>query len=162
MQAYRAIVLFMLAAPAFIFAQQKTKKHSDVPAVFQNARYVYAEAEAGDITRPGLYPEDREAIADVQQGIQDWDRYHLVTRREDADLVFIVRKGRMVSEQNRLGISGGPPRQQGPTTQNRQPGQGQGDDGFGVGAEVGSSDDMLRVFTTNPDGKLMGLCGIAN
>jgi hypothetical protein len=157
MRAYRVIALLMLAAPTIIFAQ-KTKKHSDVSAVFMNARYVYVEAEAGDITRPGLYPEDRQAIADVQEGIQDWDRYHLVTRREDADLVFIVRKGRTVSEQNRVGISGGAPRQQGPTTQNRQPGQGQGqgEDGFGLGAEVGPSDDMLRVFTTNPDGKLIG------
>ncbi len=155
MRAYRAIALLMLAVPTFIFAQ-KSKKHSDVSAVFMNARYVYVEAEAGDITRPGLYPEDRQAIADAQEGIQDWDRYHLVTRREEADLVFIVRKGRMVGEQNRVGISGGPPRQQGPTTQNRQPGQGQGDDGFGVGAEAGPSDDMLRVFTTNSDGKLIG------
>jgi len=93
MRAYRAIALLMLAVPTFIFAQ-KSKKHSDVSAVFMNARYVYVEAEAGDITRPGLYPEDRQAIADAQEGIQDWDRYHLVTRREEADLAFIVRKGR--------------------------------------------------------------------
>jgi len=97
MRAYRAIALLMLAVPTFIFAQ-KSKKHSDVSAVFMNARYVYVEAESGDITRPGLYPEDRKASR----------------------------------------------------------GQGQGDDGFGVGAEAGPSDDMLRVFTTNPDGKLIG------
>jgi|HubBroStandDraft_6_1064221.scaffolds.fasta_scaffold483751_1 hypothetical protein len=158
MKAHQAIALFMLAAPVFALAQQKPKKHSDVSAVFMNARYVYVEAQAGDITRPGLYPDDRQAIADVQDGIEDWQRYRIVTRREEADLVFIVRKGRMVGEQNRVGLSGGPPRPQNPTTQNRQPGQGPGqdDDGFGVGAEVGPSDDMLRVYTTNPDGKLIG------
>jgi hypothetical protein len=42
-------------------------------------------------------------------------------------LVFIVRKGRTVSEQNREGISGGAPRQQGPTkhrTVSRDKGKG--------------------------------------
>jgi hypothetical protein len=39
MRAYRVIALLMLAAPTIIFAQ-KTKKHSDVSAVFMNARYV--------------------------------------------------------------------------------------------------------------------------
>jgi hypothetical protein len=103
-----------------------------------------------------LYPEDREAVADVQEGVQDWDSVPPRDATEDADLVIIVRKGRMVGEQNRVGISGGAPRQQGPTTRNRQRGQGQGDDGFGIGAEAGPSDDMLRVFTTNRNGKLIG------
>ena len=158
MKADRVIALFLLAMPAIVLAQ-KTKKHSDVPAVFMNARYVYVEAQAGDITRPGLYPDDRQAIADVQDGIEDWQRYRIVTRKEEADLVFIVRKGRVVGTQVGVGVPGGGQRPQGSPTQNpqnRQPGLGQDDDGVGVGAEVGSSDDTLRVFMTTPDGQLIG------
>ena len=98
--------LLLLVAPIAV-AQQKSKKHSDLPAAFSNARFVYVQAEDGDIMRPGLYPEDREAIFDVQQGIRDWNRYAVATRREDADLIFIVRKGRIAGAQGRRGVSGG-------------------------------------------------------
>ncbi len=56
MKPCHAIAVLLLAAPIFASAQQKAKKHSDVSALFGNARYVYVESEAGDITRPGLYP----------------------------------------------------------------------------------------------------------
>jgi hypothetical protein len=109
----------------------------------------------GDVMRPSLFPEDRQAIFDVQNGVQDWKRYTLATRRNQADLVFVVRKGRAAPGQAGLGIPGGP-RSPDPPTQSRQPGQAQDDDGVGVRAEVGPSDDMLQVYTTNPDGQLMG------
>jgi hypothetical protein len=144
-----------MLTPALVLAQQKNKKHSGVSAVFMNARYVYVESPEGDITRPELYPEDRQAISDVENGVQNWNRYAVTIGREQADLVFVVRKGRTLGEQNRVGISAGP-RPQGPPTQNRQPGQVQDPDGIGVASEVGPSDDLLQVFTTNPDGKLIG------
>ena len=49
---------------------------------------------AGHSSR-GLLPEDRQAISDVQNEIQDWGRYKLALDRHDADLVFVVRKGRL-------------------------------------------------------------------
>jgi len=150
----RAIALILLAAAVLGSAQNK-KKHSDVSAVFMNAKYFYVEAQAGDVMRPSLFPEDRQAIFDVQNGVQDWKRYTLATRRNQADLVFVVRKGRAAPGQAGLGIPGGP-RSPDPPTQSRQPGQAQDDDGVGVRAEVGPSDDMLQVYTTNPDGQLMG------
>jgi hypothetical protein len=151
MNRFQTIALLLLTTAVFGSAQNK-KKHSDVSAVF------YVEAQAGDVMRPGLFPEDRQAIFDVQNGVQDWKRYTLATSRDQAELVFVVRKGRAAAGQVAVGIPGGPRPQgsQGPPTQGRQPGQPQEDDGVGVGAEVGPSDDMLQVYTTNPDGKLIG------
>lgn len=148
------LAIAVLALPV-AFAQSKSKKH-DLPAVFANAHYVYVRALDGDIMKPGLYPEDRQAISDMQDGLRDWNRYALTIEQEHADLVFVVRKGRSSGEQNRVGISG---RQQPmpPGSQPRQQGQMPDDGtGVGVGAEVGPSDDILQVFTTNPEGKLIG------
>ena len=107
------VALILLLVAPFAVAQQKPKKHSDLPAVFSNARYVYVQAEDGDIMRPGLYPEDRDAISDVQQGIRDWNRYAVAINREDADLIFIVRKGPHRGGPGQSRVSGGSPRQPG-------------------------------------------------
>lgn len=170
MKLARIFFFLMIAAPLISDAQHKSKKHSDVSAVFEQAHFVYVQAMDGDVMKPSLYPEDRQAISDVQDGIRDWGRYSLAIRREDADLVFMVRVGRALGEQNRGGISvGRPPNPNGPNSPNapngpngpngpnRQPGQFP-EEGtvVGVGTELGPSDDMLRVFTTNPDGKLIG------
>jgi hypothetical protein len=147
--------LLLLVAPLAL-AQQKPKKHSDLPAVFSKARFVFVQAEDGDIMRPGLYPEDRNAISDVQQGIRDWNRYAVAINRDDADLILIVRKGRIAGAQGRVGVSGGSPRQPGvpfPGSDPRQDGIGTS---VGAAGEVGPPDDMLRVYTHTPDGKLTG------
>ena len=47
--------------------------------------------------KPGLFPEDREAIANVQDALKDWHRYALTINRGDADLIIIVRKGRLAA-----------------------------------------------------------------
>ncbi|HEX4285412.1 MAG TPA: hypothetical protein VHZ28_09965 [Terracidiphilus sp.] len=157
MRLCRAAVFVVIVASAMMdAAQTRPKKHSDISAAFSQARFVYVEAMSGDIMKPSLYPEDRQAISDVQDGVRDWNRYAIATSRRDADLVFIVRKGRALGEQDRIGISGGQPRTN-PSAPNRQPGQLPEDgSGIGVGTEVGPSDDILRVYTTNPDGKLVG------
>ena len=136
-------------------AHGKPKK-PDVSAVFQNAKYVYVEAVDGDIFKPGLYPEDRQAISDVQDSIRDWNRYTIVTRRDEAELVFVVRKGRLAGAQARGGISGGPRSQPGQNP-NPSPGEGPGQPRsgpeVGVGTEIGPDEDLLRVFIQN-DGRL--------
>jgi hypothetical protein len=157
---YKAIALLLILVPALGIAQQKTKKHNDVPAVFQNARFVYVEAVDGEVMKPGLYPADRQAIFDVEDSLRDWNRYSLANRRADADLVLVVRKGRLASAQARAGVSVGPPRLPGGgnPASGRPPGQaGQGGDGESVGAEgeVGPENDMLRVYLVS-DGKLTG------
>ena len=104
--------------------------------------------------RPGLYPEDRDAISDVQQGIRDWNRYAVAINREDADLIFIVRKGRIAGVQGRVGVSGGSPRQPGAPVPGSDPRQDGIGTSVGAAGEVGPPDDLLRVYTQTPDGKL--------
>ena len=149
----------LVVMPALVLAQQKNKKHPDVSTAFLNARSVYVEAiGGGDITQPGLDPPDLRAIADVDDGIQNWKRYTLANRKDQADLVFEVRKGRTVGLQGHTGI---PPGQRpipiGAGNPGRQPGQAQDDgDVAGIGPEAGPSDDTLKVFQLTSDGKLVG------
>ncbi|MGB6193484.1 MAG: hypothetical protein WBF42_13540 [Terracidiphilus sp.] len=108
-------------------------------------------------TSPGpvFTPEDRQAISDVLDGLQAWNRYAVTVNKEHADLVFIVRTGRIVSLQGHAGI-GSPQGQIGLPPQNRQSGQLPDGDSVGAGSEVGPPDDLLEVFATNADGKLIG------
>lgn len=150
-----SIALLVLLIPALGVAQQKPKKHSDVPAAFQFAHFIYVEAVDGDAMKPGLNPADRQAIFDVQDGVRDWNRYTLASKREQADVVLVVRKGRIASGEAHTGVSAGlhPPGSQTPGHTQSQP----GDEGnVGVGTEVGPENDMLRVYLVSADGKLTG------
>jgi hypothetical protein len=159
----RLVALLLIGLP--VVAPAKTKK-SDVSAVFRNATYVYVESPDGDLYRPGLYPADREAIADVQDALRDWNRYALTTRRDQAELVFVVRKGRIANGTLGGNVSLGQPfppgqtprgpGQTGPTGGAAQTGPA-GGTGIEAGAEAGPPDDMLRVYTLNPDGKLSAI-----
>lgn len=155
MKSWRTIGVFLVLFMPLATAHAKGKKQS-VSALFANAHYIYVQAEDGDIMKPGLYPEDRDAISDVQQALREWNRYAITTERDNADLVFIVRRGRMLGLQGRGGISAGTPGHPG----NQAPGQQlpqTGDSvGAGVGTEVGPADDILRVFTLSGSGKLNG------
>src|SRR5664279_4526181 len=92
------VVLLLMTSSEVAFSQAKTKKNAaHLPAVFRNATYFYVESVDGGPFKPGLLPEDRQAISDVQNEIQDWGRYTLTMERHDADLVFVVRKGRIAS-----------------------------------------------------------------
>ena len=155
-----------LAAPLvaglliFNIAHAKPKK-PDLPAVFQTARYVYVQAEDGDVLKPGLYPEDRQAIHDVENKIRDWNRYMITINRDEADLVFIVRKGRLAAAQGNVGVGNFPRPQPGQSPnpvqdQGPVPSQGGISERVGVGTEVGPSDDLLRIFMLTGDKKLSG------
>ena len=155
--------IMKFAAPLIIclvvldLAYSKPKK-PDVPAVFENAHYVYVESMDGDLFRPDLFPEDRQAISDVQDSLREWKRYVLSADRSGADLVFVVRKGRLAAGQLHGGISGGPRTQPGQPSQPGQPGspqfpqQGTSTE-IGARSEVGPPEDILRVYTQN-DGHL--------
>jgi hypothetical protein len=144
-----------LVAP---LALAKDKKKKDVPAILNTARFVYVEAEDGDIMNPRLFPEDREAIADVQDELKDWNRYAVALNQPDADLVMVVRKGRLVGAQAHggVGIGTGPelggnyPGSRNPADPNNR-GRGVSTE-VGARAEAGPSEDMLRVYAVNPDG----------
>jgi|SRR5580704_15737371 hypothetical protein len=148
------LLLLLFPGPA-----QSKKKDPDISALFRQARYVYVEVVDGDAFNPRLYPEDRQAVADVGHALQAWNRYALAIRRQDADLVFVVRKGRLADANvfvgdrigSRTSVPQTPDLIQDP---NRDPAR-YPDSGAAVGesGQVVSPDDLLFVDTVNPEGK---------
>jgi hypothetical protein len=166
MKPHRAIA-FLLLFPAALLVQAKDKKQAGVPAVFGQARYVFVEAIDGQEFDPNLYPEDREAIADVRDALQSWNRYALTTEREQADLVFVVRKGRVASADAGVSPRGGPGSVGsgsgspgwGGSGGAQIPGQGRsggqmGGPGIQTGGEMGPAEDFFEVCQITPNGKL--------
>jgi hypothetical protein len=149
----RIPLLILLASVAFTLAQAKPKKQQAPSALFREARYVYVECPDGGPLTPGLLPEDLQAIWDVETGIHNWNRYVVTPRRDQAELIFVVRKGRVVTASGHVGVSLGnhsPDKGVGPGDTTQQP------NNAGGGVEVGPPDDLLWVYTRNPDGTLSG------
>ena len=79
-------------------AQTPSNKKEQLPtAILLNCRYVYVEAWDGDFFNPHLLPEDRNAILNVQNAFHDWNRYLITVKRRGAEILVVVRKGRIVS-----------------------------------------------------------------
>ena len=148
------ISLILLLLPTLIAAQ--TKKKPGTPAAFSNARYAWVESMDGDVFRPGLLPEDRQAIVDVEDALRHWHRYSLTVQRSEAELVFIVRKGRIASVH--VGGTVGTAQNPGQSPVGGPGSAGTGSAGTGrgvnVGGEAGPPDDMLEVYLVNSDGSL--------
>lgn len=172
MNSIKIMALVLVLLPTSAIAQKKAKKPS-VPEVFDHARFVYVEAVGGDEFKPGLLPEDRVAIADIRDALQRWGRYTFTTERDKADLVFVVRKGRLASADlgagsiggrdsggGALGGSGrggsgmGAPGMDMPNSQGTQYGGPPRGAAVGVGGEAGPEDDLLEVCQIKPNGKL--------
>ena len=147
MKPHQAVAL-TLFLPVALLLQAKDKK-PNVPAVFGQAKYVYVEAIDGKEFDSNLNPDDRVAIADVRDALDNWKRYILTTSRSDADVVIVVRKGRL--ESANAGIA--PHRGQMPGGAGQPGGIGSGEQ---IGGEVGPPDDLFEVCQVNPDGKLSG------
>ena len=62
------------------------------PKTLINAKYVYVTAYDGDQFDSRLLPEDRQAIASVQDAIQKWGRYIVVYQPSQADMILAVQK----------------------------------------------------------------------
>jgi hypothetical protein len=168
MKSLKWVALSLVLIPALTTIQAKPKKTDKLPAVFNEARYFYVEAVDGDEFNPRLLPEDRQAIVDVETALNKWNRYTLTTRRSDADLVFVVRKGRVADAD--VGVSGGSGApngasiQAGNGTQDCDGPQGrnrpqntsvrsgcEADQGAGVsfGGGVGPPFDLLEIYVAN-------------
>lgn len=131
----------------------QAKKHSSLPAVFATAHSVFVECPGGDITDIHLDRGDRDAILNVQDGVEDWGRYTLSRSRLDADLIVVVRKGRLTRETSGPAssspISVGHPQTSIPDASN---GPGSVNNPNGPTWEK----DQLQVYTLQPNGKLNG------
>jgi hypothetical protein len=154
MRPFKVVALLLLAAAPFLFGQHK-KKRPSLSAAFEQARYVYVQADDGDIMQPDLYPEDRRAIADVEDGLRKWNRYTLVINRNEADLIIVVRKGRMVGVQGRGGVSAGT-QPQGSSYPGHQSPRDQNGYEIGSKTEVGPKNDLLWVYIPNANGERIG------
>src|SRR5947209_11599328 len=86
------LVLFTAAIAAMAAPSAQTSSAPVFPKVLINAKYVYVTAYDGDQYDPNLLPEDRQAIASVQDAIQKWGHYVLVYRPQDADMIIAVEK----------------------------------------------------------------------
>jgi len=60
------------------------------PGTLVNARFVYVTSYDGDQFNINLLPEDRQAIATVQNAIQKWGKFTLVYEPNQADIVLMV------------------------------------------------------------------------
>jgi hypothetical protein len=94
------VMLFCLSLPAAQSGQQS--KQPEPLAILASAKFVFVEAydgpdSPGSVRDPRVTPEDREAVANVQNAVQKWGYYILTMRRSEADLVVLVRKGRVVN-----------------------------------------------------------------
>jgi hypothetical protein len=146
MKPLKVITLLMVLVFALVTMQAKPKKPYKLPAAFEQARYVYVEAEDGQEFNPRLDPDDRQAIADVDDALYAWNRYIVTTRRDQADLIFVVRKGRLATAKLGGQVSSAP--QGGP---GRPAGGPLSGSGVAVGGEVGPPDDFLEVYLPNPN-----------
>jgi len=146
MKCASCLALLLLFLCALLPAQ--SKKKATVSAVFNNARYVWVEAMDGDAFTRNLLPEDRDAIFNVEGALRDWKRYALTVRRNEAELVFIVRKGRAAS----VHVVGTVDTSTYPGS--RPQGTSSRGSGVGVGGEVGPPDDLLEVHQVMSDGSV--------
>ncbi len=170
MKIFAGTVLFLLLLPTLSVAQKKTKK-PDLPEVFGTARLVYVQAEDGQEFDSNLDSADRIAIADLRDALKAWGRYTITPERDKADLIFVVRKGRMGRGNARGGVSDEPDSQMGPRGGQFPQGGGFPQDGGvpqggpvpgqrgrasepGAGGENAPESDLLQVCQLNQNGKL--------
>jgi hypothetical protein len=89
--AFLAVVCLM--ATTFSIATPRPSVSQSVPkfpGTLVNARYVYVTSYDGDQFDPNLLPEDRQAIASVQDALQKWGKFTLVYQPQQADIVLMV------------------------------------------------------------------------
>ena len=155
MQRKLAVVLLLLAVIGPGSTHAKSKKHPYLPETFESAHTVFVESRDGDITDLQLNPQDRKAILDMQDAVQDWGRYTLSRSRIDADLILVVHKGRVWRDQSATANPAGPhlSTSHAPIQDPADASQGSGNNSpDGLTREK----DELRVYTIQPDGKLKG------
>ncbi len=106
-----SIVVLMLVAMLAVAAPKAQRTFGDrpFPAVLKNAQFVYVAAYDGDQFDPRVLPEDRTAIAAVQDSIRKWGKLTLVYRPSEADIIVLVqsRPSEDVLAVYERGMSGG-------------------------------------------------------
>lgn len=149
-----ALMWPLIVAIALVSAPAKSKKHASLPGEFESAHTVFVESRYGDITDLKLDPDDRTAILDMQDAIQDWGRYSLSRSRRDADLILVVHKGRVWRDQSTIPAGPHLSTSQTPIHDPVDASQSPGTNGSPDG--LTREKDELYVYTIQSDGKLKG------
>src|SRR5574341_915872 len=131
----RRSTLALVAAVAAFFPHDLVAKSPPLPERLVVAEYVALGIDLGDriVAAEALIgeawratPRERVALEEIRQRLERWDRYIVVNRLAEAELLLVVRQGR------RGGVGGG------------------GGAGGGVqpahGTAFSSPDDMLAVY----------------
>jgi len=90
------LAVVLLAAATLASAAAKPPKPNapqsipPFPGTLVNARYVYVTSYDGDQFDSNLLPEDRQAIATVQDAMQKWGKFVVVYEPRQADIVLMV------------------------------------------------------------------------
>lgn len=147
--------LVTVCALAVVFsgvASAQKKPKDNFPALILHARYIYVTAFTGDQFNPRVMQEDRIAMNDVINALRKWGRYAITYNENNADLVMVVRRGKVAALKGGV-ILGGPNvsvGRPGVDVGVGRPGAGTGTSSGGPGvysgAEAGSPDDTLMVM----------------
>jgi hypothetical protein len=86
------VCLLVFAAGMALAAPTAPNSVKPFPKTLMNARYVYVTSYDGNEFSRNILPEDREAISNVQQAIQNWGHYILVYEPRQADMILAVQK----------------------------------------------------------------------
>lgn len=101
-RSYWYVLLAIIALSTVGYSQQTLKP---LPKIVVHAKYVLVTTDKGyDLSDPNILPGDREAVVAVQNAIKKWGRYELAYRPKDADLILLVRKGRVMETQPQLRV----------------------------------------------------------
>jgi hypothetical protein len=85
-----ATVLLATMLAAASGSQKPAQSVPPFPGSLTLARYVYVTSYDGDLFDPNLLPEDRRAITAVQDALQKSDKFTIVYKPEQADMVLMV------------------------------------------------------------------------
>ncbi len=91
-----AILITGLLATTLALAAPKAPKPAPpqnvppFPGTLVNARFVYVASYDGDQFNTNLLPDDRQAIAAVEDQLQKWGKFTLVYEPSKADIVLLV------------------------------------------------------------------------
>jgi|ERR1700678_44633 hypothetical protein len=82
--------IFLAASLAWAAPKTAPQSLPQFPGILVNARFVYVTSYDGDQFNVNLLPEDRQAIATVQEAMQKWGKFTLVYEPWQADIVLMV------------------------------------------------------------------------
>ena len=84
------LTILVILGCATAFSREKPKQI--MPRLVDNARFVYVTTYDGPSWSANVLPEDRQAVADVQNALKKWGKYIVVYEPGKADLILAVQR----------------------------------------------------------------------